>query len=190
MDEATRARIAAFKRKHFGSSSTSASADTTNKTDPSAQPPSKLPKPNPNPKSSGKSEPLDMFADSSSEDSDDALDADKSTRLEVLEDDIGKEKMANMQAQTDADVHNQNDWDDADGYYLVRVGEVLNGRYVVRGNVGRGVFSSVVLCDQMANPKVNPNPSDSPIGNGFRPSGKEEKEDSSTVAIKVGYDLT
>ncbi|XP_023289657.1 serine/threonine-protein kinase PRP4 homolog isoform X2 [Orussus abietinus] len=35
-------------------------------------------------------------------------------------------------------------WDDADGYYRVRVGETLDSRYVVYGYTGQGVFSNVV----------------------------------------------
>lgn len=35
-------------------------------------------------------------------------------------------------------------WDDAEGYYRVRIGEVLDGRYVIYGYTGQGVFSNVV----------------------------------------------
>ncbi|OQR72872.1 serine/threonine-protein kinase prp4-like, partial [Tropilaelaps mercedesae] len=35
-------------------------------------------------------------------------------------------------------------WDDAEGYYRVRIGEVLDQRYEVYGYTGQGVFSSVV----------------------------------------------
>ncbi|XP_011332519.1 serine/threonine-protein kinase PRP4 homolog isoform X2 [Ooceraea biroi] len=35
-------------------------------------------------------------------------------------------------------------WDDAEGYYRVRVGETLDARYVVYGYTGQGVFSNVV----------------------------------------------
>lgn len=35
-------------------------------------------------------------------------------------------------------------WDDENGYYRVILGEVLDGRYHVFSNLGRGVFSSVV----------------------------------------------
>lgn len=34
-------------------------------------------------------------------------------------------------------------WDDADGYYKFHVGDILNDRYVVFADQGRGVFSSV-----------------------------------------------
>lgn len=35
-------------------------------------------------------------------------------------------------------------WDDPEGYYSTRIGEILDGRYQVLANLGRGVFSSVV----------------------------------------------
>lgn len=35
-------------------------------------------------------------------------------------------------------------WDDAEGYYRVRIGELLDGRYTVYGYTGQGVFSNVV----------------------------------------------
>ncbi|RZF48030.1 hypothetical protein LSTR_LSTR002096 [Laodelphax striatellus] len=35
-------------------------------------------------------------------------------------------------------------WDDAEGYYRVRIGEILDSRYVVYGYTGQGVFSNVV----------------------------------------------
>ncbi|KAM8710163.1 hypothetical protein ACLKA7_016887 [Drosophila subpalustris] len=35
-------------------------------------------------------------------------------------------------------------WDDAEGYYRVRIGEVLDNRYLVSGYTGQGVFSNVV----------------------------------------------
>jgi serine/threonine-protein kinase PRP4 len=35
-------------------------------------------------------------------------------------------------------------WDDAEGYYRVRIGEMLDGRYTVYGYTGQGVFSNVI----------------------------------------------
>ncbi|XP_013147484.1 PREDICTED: serine/threonine-protein kinase prp4 isoform X2 [Papilio polytes] len=35
-------------------------------------------------------------------------------------------------------------WDDAEGYYRVRIGETLDNRYTVYGYTGQGVFSNVV----------------------------------------------
>ena len=36
------------------------------------------------------------------------------------------------------------DWDDHDGYYKVILGELLDGRYHVQSNLGKGMFSGVV----------------------------------------------
>ena len=36
------------------------------------------------------------------------------------------------------------DWDDPDGYYKVILGELLDGRYHVQSNLGKGMFSGVV----------------------------------------------
>jgi serine/threonine-protein kinase PRP4 len=35
-------------------------------------------------------------------------------------------------------------WDDPDGYYRVILGELLDGRYHVQSNLGKGMFSNVV----------------------------------------------
>ncbi|EED19579.1 serine/threonine protein kinase (Prp4), putative [Talaromyces stipitatus ATCC 10500] len=35
-------------------------------------------------------------------------------------------------------------WDDPEGYYNVRLGELINGRYHIHQNLGKGMFSSVV----------------------------------------------
>ena len=41
-------------------------------------------------------------------------------------------------------------WDDAEGYYRVRIGETLDNRYVVSGFTGQGVFSNVVRARDQA----------------------------------------
>ncbi|XP_038118211.1 serine/threonine-protein kinase prp4 isoform X1 [Culex quinquefasciatus] len=41
-------------------------------------------------------------------------------------------------------------WDDAEGYYRVRIGEVLDSRYVVANYTGQGVFSTVVRAKDQA----------------------------------------
>ncbi|CDS11671.1 hypothetical protein LRAMOSA03934 [Lichtheimia ramosa] len=40
-------------------------------------------------------------------------------------------------------------WDDAEGYYNVRIGEQLDNRYQTLANLGRGVFSAVVKARDM-----------------------------------------
>ena len=41
-------------------------------------------------------------------------------------------------------------WDDAEGYYRVRIGETLDNRYVVSGYTGQGVFSNVIRARDQA----------------------------------------
>ena len=44
------------------------------------------------------------------------------------------------------DPHLQSNWDDGEGYYKARVGEVICDRYTSLGIVGKGVFSTVIRC--------------------------------------------
>ncbi|EDV95652.1 GH15661 [Drosophila grimshawi] len=46
-------------------------------------------------------------------------------------------------------------WDDAEGYYRVRIGEVLDNRYLVSGYTGQGVFSNVVRGRDQARGSAN-----------------------------------
>lgn len=41
-------------------------------------------------------------------------------------------------------------WDDAEGYYRVRISEILDARYLVYGYTGQGVFSNVVRARDQA----------------------------------------
>lgn len=47
--------------------------------------------------------------------------------------------------------HLATNWDDADGYYKVNLGETIDGRYVVSGFTGQGVFSNVVRARDILN---------------------------------------
>ena len=51
-------------------------------------------------------------------------------------------------ARLAADVE-ETDWDDTEGYYVTRPGEIVDGRYRVLGAVGRGVFSSVLRAQDL-----------------------------------------
>eukprot|EP00922_Rhytidocystis_sp_ex-Travisia-forbesii_P071875 GHVS01107262.1.p1 GENE.GHVS01107262.1~~GHVS01107262.1.p1 ORF type:complete len:536 (+),score=126.01 GHVS01107262.1:309-1916(+) len=42
-------------------------------------------------------------------------------------------------------------WDDSEGYYLARIGELMDGRYEVKFTCGKGVFSTVVRCFDSTN---------------------------------------
>lgn len=56
--------------------------------------------------------------------------------------------------------HLTENWDDEDGYYKLKIGESLGGRYAVFGYTGQGVFSNVVRA-------------------------RDEQRDNSLVAIKI-----
>jgi len=42
--------------------------------------------------------------------------------------------------------HLQSNWDDGEGYYKARIGEVVGERFQILGVVGKGVFSTVLKC--------------------------------------------
>uniref|UniRef100_A0AC35FIB1 Serine/threonine-protein kinase PRP4 homolog n=1 Tax=Panagrolaimus sp. PS1159 TaxID=55785 RepID=A0AC35FIB1_9BILA len=48
----------------------------------------------------------------------------------------------------------KDNWDDTEGYYRVRIGEVLDGRYRVYGFTGAGVFGNVVRATDIKNQNV------------------------------------
>lgn len=50
------------------------------------------------------------------------------------------------------DNHHENEtmadnWDDPQGYYAAQIGELLDGRYIVKNKLGQGVFSTVLYCE-------------------------------------------
>jgi serine/threonine-protein kinase PRP4 len=45
-------------------------------------------------------------------------------------------------------------WDDTEGYYKVILGELLNGRYHVQANLGKGMFSGVVRATDITTKKL------------------------------------
>merc|ERR1711892_1420067 len=78
---------------------------------------------------------------------------DENSDEELPADDLFHEKRetdpadASKPATISQDKENPNlmdNWDDAEGYYRVRIGEVLDTRYSVFGYTGQGVFSNVV----------------------------------------------
>ncbi|XP_068633162.1 uncharacterized protein Prp4k [Battus philenor] len=80
-----------------------------------------------------KSKEWDMFADQDNFDDVDTPTADKLHNKNTLEN----------PSLTD-------NWDDAEGYYRVRIGEILDNRYSVYGYTGQGVFSNVVRARDLA----------------------------------------
>lgn len=71
--------------------------------------------------------------------------------------DIFKEKSnsspSGLAAQKGTTIENPaltDNWDDAEGYYRVRIGEILDSRYMVYGYTGQGVFSNVIRARDQA----------------------------------------
>jgi len=77
-------------------------------------------------KSAAKKDPFDMFADDD----------------EVSNTIIKTDEQAIMATNDNPNL--TDNWDDAEGYYRVQIGELLDSRYSVFGYTGQGVFSSVV----------------------------------------------
>jgi serine/threonine-protein kinase PRP4 len=52
------------------------------------------------------------------------------------------------------DIGMLDNWDDAEGYYKIILGELLNGRYHVQSNLGKGMFSGVVRAMDVTTKKL------------------------------------
>jgi len=72
--------------------------------------------------------------------------------------------------------------DDADGYYRLRVGELIFDRYLVLGTRGKGVFSSVLYCkDTKATAEANSLQDSQGMGGGGGGGGLNSDKDMSTI---------
>ncbi|WEW55094.1 U4/U6 small nuclear ribonucleoprotein prp4 [Emydomyces testavorans] len=84
-------------------------------------------------------DPFDMFAedddDMFAEESPATMKQNAPTQIAV------KPSIAQPQ---ELDMSMMDNWDDPEGYYNVMLGELINGRYHVQQNLGKGMFSSVV----------------------------------------------
>jgi serine/threonine-protein kinase PRP4 len=85
-----------------------------------------------------KKDDFDMFADDDDMFSEQALsltaDADREQRPATM----------TIPQIKELDMSLVDDWDDHEGYYRVLLGEMLEGRYHVQANLGKGMFSGVV----------------------------------------------
>lgn len=79
-------------------------------------------------------DPYDMFAD----DDDDMFAEDKD------EPPTHASALSAIPQAKELDISMMDNWDDPEGYYNLRIGELINGRYHVTQNLGKGMFSSVV----------------------------------------------
>lgn len=79
----------------------------------------------------GDEDEMDMFAEAPS-----APNAEQAARVSA--------KAVPVPSTKALDMTMLDDWDDPDGYYKVVLGELLDGRYHVQSNLGKGMFSGVV----------------------------------------------
>ncbi|KAL4969757.1 putative serine/threonine protein kinase (Prp4) [Aspergillus stella-maris] len=92
--------------------------------------------PDATPQPGAEKNPYDMFA----EDDDDDMFAEDT---EATAKPAHSSAVAVPQAR-ELDISMMDNWDDPEGYYNLRIGELINGRYHVTQNLGKGMFSSVV----------------------------------------------
>ena len=83
---------------------------------------------------------VDMFAE----------DIDESWLVEGCN--VDSRRLQTMKSQTARKM--VDDWDDQEGYFKVRVGEIMNARYEVSGTSGQGVFSNVVRARDLEQPGI------------------------------------
>ena len=67
-------------------------------------------------------------------------------------DDVAK-ALPKSQAK-ELDIGMLDNWDDIEGYYKIILGELLNGRYHVQANLGKGMFSGVVRATDVTTKKL------------------------------------
>ena len=95
-------------------------------------------------------EDFDMFADD-----DEDMFADEpaeSTNEKEVSNEVSK-AVSIPQAKT-LDIGMLDNWDDSEGYYKIILGELLNGRYHVQSNLGKGMFSGVVRAEDKTTNKL------------------------------------
>lgn len=89
-----------------------------------------------------KKDDFDMFADDA-DDNDDMF-AEQPTKAKEKNKVEESSKAVMVPQPKELDMSMLDDWDDPDGYYRVILGELLDGRYHVQANLGKGMFSGVV----------------------------------------------
>lgn len=71
-------------------------------------------------------------------------------------------------------------WDDTEGYYRVRIGELMDGRYTVYGYTGQGVFGNVVRARHASSAFSSPHPLTPSI-----PFSRDKVRSSQDVCLKI-----
>ncbi|KAI1083100.1 kinase-like protein [Whalleya microplaca] len=109
-------------------------------------PPIQEPSESEKPKADDDDDDLDMFAENFDEDK---FAAPKPTHLDTTADD---RKVPAALAQPTAGGILEGD--DKDGYYKIRIGEIMNGRYQVQSTLGKGMFSGVARAIDITSKKL------------------------------------
>lgn len=60
------------------------------------------------------------------------------------QDEFDSKNTSNNVTHNDNDANLTDNWDDPDGYYNIRIGDVINNRYTIKSILGQGVFANVV----------------------------------------------
>ena len=90
---------------------------------------------------------FDMFAD---EDQDDMF-AEAPVVVRRRDEEEDSARVMPIPRAKALDMSMLDDWDDEEGYYKVILGELLDGRYHVQSNLGKGMFSGVVRAMDQTN---------------------------------------
>ncbi|PQE12356.1 CMGC DYRK PRP4 kinase protein [Rutstroemia sp. NJR-2017a BVV2] len=103
------------------------------------------------PKPTKSKDDFDMFADD-----DDDMFAENPTETEQphVETNGDVTKAVPIPQAKELDVGMLDNWDDIEGYYKIILGELLNGRYHVQANLGKGMFSGVVRAMDITTKKL------------------------------------
>lgn len=92
---------------------------------------------------------FDMFAEDDDMFAEDHAAADK---LRDNQDEFAK--AVPIPQAKELDIGMLDNWDDAEGYYKIILGELLNGRYHVQASLGKGMFSGVVRAMDVTSKKL------------------------------------
>ncbi|KAF7895044.1 hypothetical protein EAF00_006858 [Botryotinia globosa] len=93
---------------------------------------------------------FDMFADDDDMFAEDSVADDKPQA--ITNGDVAK--AVPIPQAKELDVGMLDNWDDLEGYYKIILGELLNGRYHVQANLGKGMFSGVVRAMDITTKKL------------------------------------
>ncbi|TGO25179.1 hypothetical protein BPAE_0086g00440 [Botrytis paeoniae] len=95
---------------------------------------------------------FDMFADDDDDDmfAEDSVADDKPQA--ITNGDVAK--AVSIPQAKELDIGMLDNWDDLEGYYKIILGELLNGRYHVQANLGKGMFSGVVRAMDITTKKL------------------------------------